>query len=272
MNARAEDVGRVCPYCRFPLKADNEVEVCDDCGAVHHTDCWQDGEGCAVVGCGAGLANPAAEPTRVMPPPPLPPPIDPKARRTVMPPPPPPTGQPVSTPPPAGTDGSGNGGYRAVIILLVLVILAMAAVGAYFLTRDGDSTRIVEGTVASTSESTSTTPEPQPEPPVVEAEPTRALFSQYHREPGYSAPETYVAQLASFRPYERQEAADKAEELTGQGISSWILKSDNYNPPFVDGYWVVYAGPTTESRALRLVDQSLPMDVSGPHIQDLSEE
>jgi hypothetical protein len=53
-TANQGDVGRSCPYCRFPLKSGAEVVQCGTCSAVHHDDCWVEGEGCAVVGCASG--------------------------------------------------------------------------------------------------------------------------------------------------------------------------------------------------------------------------
>jgi hypothetical protein len=49
--AASTEVGRACPYCRFPLKDGIGVHRCDTCGAVHHEDCWHEGHGCAVFGC-----------------------------------------------------------------------------------------------------------------------------------------------------------------------------------------------------------------------------
>jgi hypothetical protein len=46
-----KEVGRTCPFCRFPLKEGLEAYRCDTCGALHHADCWQEGRGCAVFGC-----------------------------------------------------------------------------------------------------------------------------------------------------------------------------------------------------------------------------
>jgi hypothetical protein len=51
--ATPEDVGRPCPYCRFPLKGGVPVHACESCGSVHHAECWGDGGGCAVFGCAA---------------------------------------------------------------------------------------------------------------------------------------------------------------------------------------------------------------------------
>ena len=51
--SRADEAGRTCPYCRFPLKAQGLVVMCDACATIHHADCWQENSGCAVLGCSA---------------------------------------------------------------------------------------------------------------------------------------------------------------------------------------------------------------------------
>jgi hypothetical protein len=86
-SAGSELTGRVCPYCRFPLKQGVAIEACAACGAIHHIECWQDNGGCSVTGCVNGPSNttathvvpPVAAPaaalaTHVPPPPPPPPP------------------------------------------------------------------------------------------------------------------------------------------------------------------------------------------------------
>ncbi len=50
-GARAESVGKLCPYCRFPIKSGDEVVTCPDCQTVHHGDCWRANEGCTTYGC-----------------------------------------------------------------------------------------------------------------------------------------------------------------------------------------------------------------------------
>ncbi len=65
-TAGPELTGRVCPYCRFPLKEGVAIETCGSCGAVHHVECWQDNSGCSVTGCVNGPANTTA--THVAPP------------------------------------------------------------------------------------------------------------------------------------------------------------------------------------------------------------
>ncbi len=51
-SAAAGDLsGKVCPYCRFPIKAGEEVVVCPSCAVPHHTDCWRENGGCTTYGC-----------------------------------------------------------------------------------------------------------------------------------------------------------------------------------------------------------------------------
>ncbi len=46
-----EYVGKVCPYCKTPLKEDDEVVVCSVCDMPHHKECWIENEGCTTFGC-----------------------------------------------------------------------------------------------------------------------------------------------------------------------------------------------------------------------------
>jgi len=75
------EAGKVCPFCRFALKAGEAAERCDHCQSLHHQDCWHDNHGCAVVGC-----TNQQTPTRTNfppPPPPQPPtPVRQKRRKT----------------------------------------------------------------------------------------------------------------------------------------------------------------------------------------------
>lgn len=66
------NVGMACPYCRFPVKTGTLTAVCPACEAVHHTECWAENAGCAVVGCSGGPTGephqPAAQPDAASPP------------------------------------------------------------------------------------------------------------------------------------------------------------------------------------------------------------
>ncbi len=43
-------IGKNCPYCQFPLKADSEVVVCAECHIPHHRECWTENGGCTTFG------------------------------------------------------------------------------------------------------------------------------------------------------------------------------------------------------------------------------
>ncbi len=44
-------IGKTCPFCQFPLKAESSVAVCSDCKMPHHRECWEQGGGCTTFGC-----------------------------------------------------------------------------------------------------------------------------------------------------------------------------------------------------------------------------
>lgn len=46
-----DQAGRVCPYCHTSINGGELVHSCETCSALHHQDCWEEGEGCAVFGC-----------------------------------------------------------------------------------------------------------------------------------------------------------------------------------------------------------------------------
>lgn len=121
--ATGEETGKYCPYCRFPLKERAAVIECGDCQSVHHTECWQDNGGCAVMGC---VSAPAAPETSYVPPQGEPPPVLPTGKSA----PPPPTGDIPAAAPPAVVENSSRGVLIAAISLGVtaLVVIAVATV------------------------------------------------------------------------------------------------------------------------------------------------
>lgn len=46
-----EHLGKTCPYCRFPLKVNEQMVICPACRVAHHTDCWQENGGCTTYAC-----------------------------------------------------------------------------------------------------------------------------------------------------------------------------------------------------------------------------
>lgn len=65
--ASGDEVGKTCPYCRFPIKPGEQVYVCPACKVPHHQDCWAENQGCTTYGCrgSASAAPPAAVPAAV---------------------------------------------------------------------------------------------------------------------------------------------------------------------------------------------------------------
>ena len=44
-------IGRICPYCKEPIRQGDAVRVCSSCGTVHHEACWNANGGCTTPGC-----------------------------------------------------------------------------------------------------------------------------------------------------------------------------------------------------------------------------
>lgn len=71
--AAGEEVGKTCPYCRFPLKPGEQVMSCPACKVPHHADCWAENQGCTTYGCQgvsapvpSAISPPFARPTSVL--------------------------------------------------------------------------------------------------------------------------------------------------------------------------------------------------------------
>lgn len=69
-TAGSAEVGRSCPYCRFSFKGGVTVSECPSCRAVHHSECWEENTGCAVMGCKSAPSAAGAQPAAPVPPPP----------------------------------------------------------------------------------------------------------------------------------------------------------------------------------------------------------
>ncbi len=46
-----EFTGKVCPFCKTQITADDEVKVCPICDTLHHKGCWEENKGCTTFGC-----------------------------------------------------------------------------------------------------------------------------------------------------------------------------------------------------------------------------
>lgn len=46
-----EYVGKICPFCKTEITAEDEVIVCPECKIPHHKGCWEENKGCTTFGC-----------------------------------------------------------------------------------------------------------------------------------------------------------------------------------------------------------------------------
>lgn len=60
-----EYIGKVCPYCKTPFRAGDDIVICSDCDMPHHKDCWIDNKGCTTFGCLGTVKAPDGSPTAV---------------------------------------------------------------------------------------------------------------------------------------------------------------------------------------------------------------
>ena len=54
-------VGKICPYCKTPLREDDDVVVCSICEMPHHKDCWIENAACTTFGCTGTMMSPEGE-------------------------------------------------------------------------------------------------------------------------------------------------------------------------------------------------------------------
>jgi Prokaryotic RING finger family 1 len=40
-----------CPYCKSSLFSDDAIISCNECGTLHHYECWETQSFCSVYGC-----------------------------------------------------------------------------------------------------------------------------------------------------------------------------------------------------------------------------
>jgi TM2 domain-containing membrane protein YozV len=46
-----------CPYCRAPFEPEDELVSCEACATPHHSDCYDENNGCTVFGCSKAPAD-----------------------------------------------------------------------------------------------------------------------------------------------------------------------------------------------------------------------
>ncbi len=61
MNAKhitveAASENALCPFCKGEIGS-ADINKCENCSAVHHSECWQENSGCAIFGCSSTTAG-----------------------------------------------------------------------------------------------------------------------------------------------------------------------------------------------------------------------
>ena len=56
-------VGKLCPYCQYPIKQDSNIILCAVCKTPHHQECWNENGGCTTFGCN-GISKNAPDSSR----------------------------------------------------------------------------------------------------------------------------------------------------------------------------------------------------------------
>lgn len=55
VKATSFDEGNICPYCQQRIERDELIVACEKCGSLHHSSCWETGEGCHSYYCDKSL-------------------------------------------------------------------------------------------------------------------------------------------------------------------------------------------------------------------------
>lgn len=58
-------IGKICPFCKTPFLAEDEVVVCSACDMPHHKECWVENQGCTTFGCLGAIKTADSAPTAV---------------------------------------------------------------------------------------------------------------------------------------------------------------------------------------------------------------
>jgi S1-C subfamily serine protease len=55
VKATSFDEGSICPFCQQRIARDESIVTCEKCGSLHHSSCWETGEGCRSYYCDKSL-------------------------------------------------------------------------------------------------------------------------------------------------------------------------------------------------------------------------
>lgn len=217
-----------CPYCRAQIASGEQTNHCPACNAVHHTDCWTENGGCAVVGCSAGpqAAQPAPNQLPPLPPSKQPVPVE------------------VESSPPMS--GSGNRWRTGGVIGLVAVALAGVGVGAALVVRDANKGDVsgssepaaatVDNDATTTVEETSRVRRSGPKPPARFTERdiekgAKAMLNEHHELLRKAAGDPYSeAATKAYKLLSKDKrAAEEAASTSSSGRDYWATKRDAEN-------------------------------------------
>lgn len=56
-----EYVGKICPFCKTEIAADDEVMICPACNTPHHKSCRDENKVCTAFGCSVTIDDPKAD-------------------------------------------------------------------------------------------------------------------------------------------------------------------------------------------------------------------
>src|SRR2546423_13292754 len=51
LTAGTRESGTLCAHCTTEIKSGDATSICRDCGAVHHSQCWDAAGGCRAYEC-----------------------------------------------------------------------------------------------------------------------------------------------------------------------------------------------------------------------------
>ncbi len=58
-------IGKICPYCKCEITADDTIVKCSICDMPHHRDCWIENQGCTTFGCDGTIQSIESSPDNV---------------------------------------------------------------------------------------------------------------------------------------------------------------------------------------------------------------
>lgn len=262
-TADSGDAGRVCPYCRFPLKEGLPIVRCEQCHAAHHTDCWEENAGCAVIACtggGAGRRTVGAVVT---------PAIDQAAHRVHD-----LESNAIAVPthsPPVAVPQHGRRGPSLAIAIVLLACVIGGSTAAIIFSRQGnrdapDTIATIQRSGAKASRVANATSAPRTVIRTVTAPATASSAPEHWPMSWPAGFDGYTVALASDRL--RSDALGAASKASAAGLGDvGVVWSSDYSS-LRPGYWFVWSGIyTTAGEAEVDVAQAEDAGFAGAYVR-----